>query len=248
MQIVTTQINKPAPLKNVALFSTLVTKVVERDLILPGMATFSGPSGLGKSRSAVYGANKYRGHYVECDQFTTARSLMVMICQELGVEHPRGSVPELIGEAVLRLASDIRRPLIVDEAHHIAHKKFVDVLRTLHDKSQAPVILIGEETLPKQLEAFERVHNRMLAWVQAVPLDREDFGELAKTICPGLVIHADLADLVITSTRGNTRRAIVNLAEIAQRAKRLGVSELNKAAFLDLGPLIGRDAPAVRPF
>lgn len=248
MQTVTTQINKPVPLKNVALFATLVTKVVERELYLPGMACFTGHSGLGKSRSAVYGANKYRGRYVECDQFTTARSLMVMICKELGVEHPRGSVPELIEEAVMRLASDIRRPLIVDEAHHIAHKKFVDVLRTLHDKSQAPVILIGEETLPKQLEAFERVHNRMLSWVQAVPLDFEDFTELAKAICPGVKIHKDLADLILSATRGNTRRAIVNLAEVAQCAKRAGLGELNKAAFLDHGRLVGRDAPAARAF
>lgn len=242
----TIQINRPVPIKNVTLFSTLVTKVVERPLHLPGMACFSGYSGLGKSRAAAFGANMYRGRYVECDQFTTAKSLLTMILKELGVERPRGSVPELIDEAILRLAADIKRPLIVDEAHHIAHKKIVDLLRSLHDKSAAPVILIGEETLPKQLEAFERVHNRMLTWVQARPLDEEDFAAVAKAYCPGVTLKADLARHIRTEMRGNTRRIIVNLAEAEQRAKQLGVSELDLQAFLGLGPVVGRDAPAAR--
>ena len=240
------QVNRPVPLKNVSLFSTLVTKVVERPLHLPGMACFSSPSGYGKSRSAVFGANMYRGHYVECDQFTTARSLMKMILAELGVTNTRGSVPELIQEAILRLAADRARPLIVDEAHHIAHKRFVDVLRTLHDKSLAPVILIGEETLPKQLEAFERVHNRMLDWVQALPLDADDFAMLAKAICPGIEIASDLAEHIRQTMKGNTRRIIVNLAEVEQRAKKLGVRRITLADFTKLGPVVGYSAPTVR--
>jgi DNA transposition AAA+ family ATPase len=240
------QVNRPVPIKNVAAFSTLVAKVVERPLHLPGMACFSAPSGYGKSRAAAFGANKYRGRYVECDQYTTAKSLLVMILKELGVAQPRGSVPELIEEAILRLAADIRRPLIVDEAHHIAHKRFVDLLRTLHDKSGAPVILIGEETLPKQLESFERVHNRMLAWVQARPLDAEDFGMLAKSLYPSVILGADLAEHILHTMKGNTRRVIVNLDEVAQRAKKLGIDQISLAQFLEQGPVIGRDAPNAR--
>lgn len=242
----TIPVNKPVPLKNVSLFSTLVTKVVERPSYLPGMACFSSPSGYGKSRSAVFGANKYRGYYVEVGQFTTAKSLLVMILKELGVGNPRGNVPELIDQAVMRLAADPRRPLLVDEAHHIAHKKFVDLLRELHDKSQTPVILIGEETLPKTLEAFERVHNRMLTWVQAVPLDADDFAILAKAICPGIEIASDLAQLILTTMKGNTRRVIVNLAEVSQRARQLGVSHITRVDFEKFGPVVGREAPTMR--
>lgn len=240
------QVNRPAPLKNVAAFSTLITKVVERKPHLPGMAVFSGPSGYGKSRSAIYGAGRYRAAYVECDQFTTAKSLLVLILKEIGIDRPKGTVPDLIEQAVMVMAGDVRRPLIVDEAHHIAAKRFVDVLRTLHDKSGAPVILIGEEKLPKQLEAFERVHNRMLTWVQAVPCDAEDFAALTATVCPGLTIGADLAAAILQETRGNTRRIIVNLDEAEQRAKRLGAATVDLKGFLTFGPIVGNKAPMPR--
>lgn len=243
---VTIQVSKPAPLKNVSLFATLVSKVVERQAFLPGMACFSSPSGYGKSRAAVFGANRYQGYYVECGQFTTAKNLLVMILKELGVPNPRGSIPDLIDDAIMRLAANPRRPLIVDEVHHIADKKFVDLLRELHDKSQSPVVLIGEEKLPKQLEAFERVHNRMLTWVQAVPLDMEDFALLSRTIYPDLEIAQDLAQLIIATMKGNTRRILVNLAEVSQRARQLGVSKMTRSDFEKLGPVIGRDAPTMR--
>ncbi|WP_236020616.1 AAA family ATPase [Devosia sediminis] len=235
-------------MKNVAAFSTLMTKVVERQRHLPGMACFSGYSGYGKSRSAVYGAGKYRAAYVELEQYTTAKSMMQMILAELGINRPKGSVPELISQAIEIMAGDVYRPLIVDEAHYIASKKFVDVLRTLHDKSGAPVILIGEETLPKQLEAFERVHNRMLTWVQAVPLDAEDFAILARTVCPSIKIASDLAAAILQETSGNTRRIIVNFDEAEQRAKRLGTESLDLKAFMTFGPIIGNKAPLPRAY
>lgn len=241
-----TQVNRPAPLKNVAAFSTLISKVVERPLHLPGLACFSGPSGLGKSRSAVYGANKYRAAYVECDQFTTAKSLLTMILRELGVERPKGTITDLIDQAVMVMASDVRKPVIVDEAHHIAAKRFVDVLRTLHDKSAAPVILIGEETLPKQLEQFERVHNRMLTWVQAVPCDAEDFVLLAKTVCPDVELAPDLVRAILEATRGNTRRIIVNIDAAEQKARQLGVHSLDLRGFGGTGALVGTKAPLPR--
>lgn len=242
------QVNRPAPLKNVAAFSTLISKVVERQRHLPGMACFSGYSGYGKSRSAVYGAGKYRAAYVECDQFTTAKSLLTMILKEIGVNQPQGTVPDLIAHAIEVMAGDVYRPVIVDEAHHIAAKKFVDVLRTLHDKSGAPVILIGEEKLPKQLQAFERVHNRMLSWVQAVPCDAEDFAILARTVCPSIKIAADLSGAILQETRGNTRRIIVNFDEVEQRARRLAVDTLDLKSFLTFGPIVGNNAPAPRAF
>lgn len=239
-------VNRPAALRNVAAFSTLITKVVERRPDLTGMACFYGHSGLGKTKSAIYGANMYRACYVECGQFTTARSLMISILKEIGVAAPRGTITDMIEEAVKILAGDRRRPLIVDEAHHVAHKRFVDLLRELHDKSLAPVILIGEETLPKQLEAFERVHNRMLDWVPAQPCDQEDFGRLARVYCPGLEIAPDLAKAILAATRGNTRRIVVNLASAQEAAQAKGSTTIDLAGFGGTGALIGSSAPSRR--
>lgn len=242
----TIKVNRPAPLKNVASFAALLEQLVERRLDLPGMACFHGPSGYGKTKSAVYGANRYRAAYVECGQFTTARSLLSAILKELGIARPRGTVTDMIEEAVRLMAGDVRRPLIIDEAHHVAHKRFVDVLRELHDKSLAPVILIGEETLPKQLEAFERVHNRMLEWVAALPCDEDDFRLLAKACVPGVKIAEDLAQAILAGTRGNTRRIIVNLARAEKLAAINGTDTVDLSQFGGTAAIVGTSAPAPR--
>lgn len=240
------QVNRPAPLKNVAAFSELISKVVNRNASLPGLACFYGPSGLGKTRSAIYGANRYRAAYVECGQLTTARSLLISILKEIGVQKPRGTATDMVDQAVEILATDRTRPLIIDEAHNIAHKRFVDLVRELHDKSLAPIILIGEETLPKHLEGFERVHNRMLDWVAAVPCDADDFGLLRVSVCPKVEIAPDLTAAILEKTRGNTRRIIVNLARAAEIADRDGSNAIGLEAFGGMGGIVGLSAPTPR--
>jgi len=240
------QVNRPAPLKNVAAFAGLISKVVERRRGLPGLACFYGPSGLGKTKSAIYGANRYRAAYVECGQLTTARSLLLSILKEIGVAKPRGTATDMIEEVVTILAADRMRPLIIDEAHNIAHKQFIDVVRELHDKSDAPIILIGEETLPKHLEAFERVHNRILDWTAAVPCDAEDMALLRRAVFPELTLSADLEAAILRKTRGNTRKIVVALTSAFEAAARNGESRIDLAGFGGEEAIIGLHAPSPR--
>ncbi|MHB2265846.1 AAA family ATPase [Aliihoeflea sp. PC F10.4] len=225
------KVNRPAPLKNVAAFSTLLQKMVDRDADLPGLACFHSPSGWGKTKSAVYGANRYRAAYVECGQFTTARSLLSSVLLELGQPKPRGTIEDMKNEAIMLMVADNRRPLIVDEAHFVASKRFVDVLRELSDKSGAPVILIGEETLPFALSNFERVHNRVLEWLPAQPCDAEDFDLLVTARCRGIKVAPDLAAEILAQTKGNTRRIVVNLSRIVHLAHERGLDTVDLATF-----------------
>ncbi len=240
------RINAPAPLRNVVNFGVLLEKVVERRPDLPGLATFYGPSGYGKTKSAISAANRYRAAYVECGQFTTAKSLMASILLEIGVPRPRGTITDMIEEAIRIMAGDIRRPLIIDEAHHVAHKRFIDLVRELHDKSMAPIVLIGEETLPKQLEAYERVHNRMLEWVPALPCNSDDLSMLVRVCHPRIKIAPDLASAILEATRGNTRRIVVNLAKVEELAAVAGTESMDLATFGGPSEIIGSKAPNIR--
>jgi len=226
-----TKVNRPAPLRNVAAFSTLLTKLVGRDGDLPGLACFYGPSGWGKTKSAVYGATRHRAAYVECGQFTTARSLMSSILRELGEPNPRGTIEAMKDRAIMLMAGAPHRPVIVDEAHFIASKRFVDVLREISDKSGAAVVLIGEEMLPTALEAFERVHNRVLEWLPALPCNEEDFALLAASRCGAIKIAPDLAAAILDKTKGNTRRIVVNLVKALETAEIAGLDSMDLAAF-----------------
>jgi len=57
--------NSVAPLRNVAALMELLERVMNRTPGLPGMATFHGFSGYGKSFAAMYAANKYRAYLVQ---------------------------------------------------------------------------------------------------------------------------------------------------------------------------------------
>lgn len=214
-----------APLRNVSLFATLVKRVINRGPDEPGLACFYGLSGYGKTKSATLGANAGTASYLEVGQFTTARKLMQNILQELGEHHPaalRGCVDDMKDRAITIMSRDPSRPLIIDEAHFIAAKRFVDLARELSDKSSAPVIFIGEEGLPRSLEMFERVHNRLFDMVEAVPCDLQDARYLARTFAPDIAIGDDLLDHIVHAVHGNTRRIVVNLARVREEAKRSG--------------------------
>ena len=54
-----------APLRNITVLSSLILSTLQRKPHLPGLATFSGPSGFGKSFAAAYAAGQFRAYYVE---------------------------------------------------------------------------------------------------------------------------------------------------------------------------------------
>lgn len=208
-----------APLRNMALFMELVQRVMTRSAHLPGMACFYGHSGYGKTFSAIWAANKARAYYVELGETWTRKTLCLAILRELGLSSvAQGSLPDLVSAIVDRLAEERDRPLIIDEADFLAKKGMVDLVREIHDKSQAPVILIGEELLPIKLQRYERTHNRMLDWVAAVPCDEADARQLARLYCRGIEIGDDLIAAVAKASDGRARRIAVNFDRVRERA------------------------------
>lgn len=226
-----------APLRNMALFNELVERVIGRSSHLPGMACFYGHSGYGKTVSAVWAANKSRAYYVELGETWTRKTLCQKVLCELGLGSlNQGSLPDLVSAIVDRLAEERDRPLIIDEADFLAKKGMIDLVREIHDKSQAPVILIGEELLPVKLQKFERAHNRMLDWVAAVPCDLNDARHLARLYSPGVEIGEDLVAAILKASDGRARRIAVNIDRARERAqlegkKRIGLAEWGSEAF-----------------
>lgn len=219
-----------APLRNLGLFTELVDRVITRSPSLPGMACFYGHSGYGKTFSAVYAANKSRAYYVEVGETWTRKTLCQAILRELGLGGSvQGSLPDLVSAIVDRLAEERDRPLIIDEADHIVKKGMVDLVREIHDKSQAPVIWIGEELLPVKLQKFERTHNRMLDWVAAHPCDAADARHLARINAPGVDISDDLIAAVAKASDGRARRLAVNFDRVRERALALGKKKMSLA-------------------
>ncbi len=222
-----------AALTNVTELMVLAETLRGRDPMLPGIGVFSGPSGYGKTYAAVYLQNKTRALRVEVAKSWTGRIFMQNVLREAGIAKPRGSIGDMVEEAVMILGDDPTRPLIIDEADWLVEKRLIEYARELHDRSAVPLILIGEEHLPLKLldSDLERVHNRVLDWKYASPCGGGDARALAEIICPNLDIADDLIAEIVRKARGVTRRVVVNLARISESARNTGALSLDLASY-----------------
>lgn len=210
----TVSVNTTAMLTNVALFSELVNRVMNRPAHLPGIGVFHGFSGYGKTCAATFAAHKTRAFYLEVGESWTKSTFCRKLLIELGLE-PRGTIADMVDRAIEALAMTPGRPLIIDEFDWVVKRGNLETVRELHDKSGTPIVIIGEELLPAKIsQVSERFHNRVLDWVPAQPADVEDAMALAALYHPRLDVARDLMELLVTKSNGRPRRICVNLERV----------------------------------
>jgi DNA transposition AAA+ family ATPase len=234
----------PIALKNVAGFFTLVTTLQRRMPGMPNIGVMYGHSGYGKSYASIYAENKTGAIRVEMGEKWTAGDLCRAILLEGGVGNPKGRTARLVEQVNDILGESRERPLIIDEADRLISRNVVEVVRDFADKSQAPVLLIGEEMFPSKLQAVERVHNRVLSWYGAIPSDLEDAKKLAQAVAPGVVFADDLVDMFRVKGEGRARRIVNSLHYAAEWARNANVKELSLANYQ--GGVFTGDAPQPR--
>jgi hypothetical protein len=194
------------------------------------MATFHGFSGFGKTYSATYAANIYRARYVEVGSSWTRKRFCEALLSEIGIAAPGQTIASMMDAIIEALALD-DKPLIIDEFDYIAEKGMVEMVREIHDKSGAAIILIGEELLPAKLERWERFHNRILSWQAAEPADIADVGHLARLYCGEVDIAPELLERIGEASQGRVRRICVNLERVREAAKTCGTSAISLQEF-----------------
>ncbi len=219
--------NTVAPLANVARLSALIDRNLNRAHGLPGMSCFFGKAGSGKTTAGIYCTNTMNTCHIEAVPLGGVKKLLEMIATELSLK-PRRLVTDLFDQCAQELAVS-GRPLIIDEADQILTTRMIETVRHLHDKSGAPVILMGEEMLPQKLQQWERVHGRMLAWIEAEPATLEDVGHLARIYAQRVEITPDLREAVLTASKASMRYISTNLAAIAEFAAIRGLDRVTKS-------------------
>ncbi|WP_126976498.1 AAA family ATPase [Frigidibacter oleivorans] len=235
-----------APLRNVAALVALIDRVQGRGHGLPGMATFYGPSGFGKSTACVYATTKFRAYTVQIKSTWTAKKFCEAVLIDLGLKPARitADMVDQISEELARTG----RPLLIDEADHLIDRRMVELVRDIYESSGAAIVLIGEERLPQKLQTWERVHGRMLDWVAAEPGDMHDLLHLAPVYCPGLEIEEDLRQELVRQSAGSIRRICVNLDRLAELARTLAVERVGRKEWGSRRFFSGEAPPARREF
>ncbi|WP_041604946.1 AAA family ATPase [Tistrella mobilis] len=223
-----------APLDNVATFRLLVSRLLTRRAHLPGIGVFFGPSGFGKTQSAVYGANECGAHYLELGRLWTTKTFLAHLARLVGAP-ARGTTADL-HQSVIEALAAAPTLLIIDEADHAVAKGYDEAIRDIHNKTGVPIVLIGEELLPQAMRRNERLHNRVLAWVAAQPATADDAAVLAKlyvTDTCGVTITRDLTDLIAARAGGRVRRICVGVDAVRDWAEAEGLSVVDAAAWGD---------------
>ena len=237
--------NSVATLRNVMAMVALVQRVRDRAPTLPGMAVFYGPSGYGKTTAATYAANAFQAYQVQAQSTWTKKSLCEAILTELGLEI-RGRVDQMVRDISREIAAT-GRPLLIDEADHLVARGLIELVRDIYEGSEATIILIGEEELPRKLMRWERVHGRMLAWIPAEPGVMSDVTQLMKIYCPGLEIEPALLERILTDSRNSIRRICVNLDAVRLFALGRGLKRVSAEDWGDQHFFTGQ-APNPRGF
>ncbi len=199
-----------APLTNIALFTGMMDRLMNRPAHLPGLGVFYGFSGYGKTRAAIQGAIKYRCLYVECGESWTKARFLRAVLGELGMP-TKGTAATLVERAAESMGKS-RVPLIIDEADHIVRRGYIETIREIADASKSAIALIGEEMLPHMIEQrSERTHNRVLAWEPAQPASLDDAQIAAGIFYPHLTFAPDLIAAIVAASGARIRRIMVNL-------------------------------------
>ncbi|MBF0424306.1 MAG: ATP-binding protein [Magnetococcales bacterium] len=236
--------NGAAMLKNVINITEAMMHAVERSRQLPGLVCFHGESGFGKSSAAVFLAGELRAYHVEVDSTCTKKELLLDVAEEMGLV-PGRTIRDLkrqIGEH-LSLSG---RPLIIDDAHHLAKRGILELVLDLHKKAgeRSTVLLIGEPALPFEMKRrWERIDNRILRWVEAKPLDWDDAVILRDHYAAGVAVADDLLADIHSRHKGCARRVVVELEEARAWAISRGRKEMDLAQWKSRGLTHAAAAP-----
>lgn len=232
---------RAAMLTNVVLLEEKIVRCKARAGHLPGLIVFHGPSGIGKSVAAALATAQHDAVYVACKSTWTKSFLLKAILFELGIPAERGN-PEMTEQIGRELAAS-GRPLIIDEADHLIDRGNIEIVRDIYEASLGVIILIGEELLPRKIQRYERIHNRVFDWVPGQFASVGDARELVRLYVDHVVIAEDLLDFVVTEAGGRPRRIAVNLDRIQDEAMKAGVKTADRK-WWGTRPLFTGDAPS----
>lgn len=223
-----------ANLANVSLALEAAETALNRSSHLPGIVTFTGFSGLGKSLAINYVAQQYRGFYVEFMENWSKTDFIKMLMFVMDIKKIKGWSENDCIQAIITELGSCGRPLLIDEFDQLIDRRYVSaslmaLVLNIAKKSGGAVILVGEELLPQKIQEFEKFDNCVYERFLAVKTEVSDSRILARHYYPQLEIDDDLLEQIVTRCKGITRRICMNLDRQAAEAAALGISRIGLA-------------------
>lgn len=227
--------------------SEMAENLINRNPMLPGIGVLSGHAGTGKTHSAIQLINLFDAVHIELCSFFTRKSIFEALVAEMGLI-PQKTIPAIASQLINYLKSSANAPslIVIDEAHLILsiNSKLIDDLRKIHDMTGVPILLMGEEGLPQDIQQFANFANRVKEYRQVPPLARHELDLLMPIYAGGIIIHKDLQNKIYAHAGGEVRQASTILDNARNYAISKNLKEVGVEAWSELP--IHHELPAYR--
>lgn len=213
---------------NLSRFKRVFGDLVDRASWVTGMGLVVGEPGLGKTTAITWLSGQTNCIFLTADPVWGTHSLLDALLSDLGVEMRSASASRKYDKAVQRLR-ETKRPIVVDECDFLTdsrlRKQLLEILRTLHDKTDVPVILVGMQDLKAKLHHYPQILGRISREIQFERLNQADvlltLNSISEVPCT-----PELAAEVLATTRGYIRQVITIGMDIDRRARAQGWKEV----------------------
>ncbi|MCA0270424.1 MAG: ATP-binding protein [Bacteroidetes bacterium] len=221
---------------NVTRFRLAMGNAINRPQGTEGMVILWGRPGEGKSTVIVDVALRFNAMFLRATSAWTMTTMLQALCRELQL--PTSSRRQQMMDAIIETLSDVKRPIIVDEADYLLRGRgdMIDALRDIYDMTGVPVVFVGMEEFKKRLRNLGggRFMRRLTQWVEFSGLTLPDTRLVIDTLCE-IAVDDDLVQHVHDRCEANIGRIVIAISRIEAAAKasspalaRIGLEDFGK--------------------
>ncbi len=191
----------------------------------PGLATFYGRAGVGKTVFVKQYSVQTDAVYLRVMQDWTPRAMLGALSHEVcGAEH---RTVDRCKRSICEALDHRPRTIIVDEADRL-EVGMIEHFRDIHDLCGVPIVLVGEEHLFAQLSARRRLWSRVTQVVEFGPISVEDI-MLYGLKAADLQVDGQAAAKIRTRTGGDFRLVHLDIGDLERMARAGGSSKVDGA-------------------
>ncbi len=211
--------------QNVKNFIALMNNIKKCPENVPRMALVYGEPGLGKTQTILWWATNNDAVYIRCNNMMSPRWLLSEIAEEMG-EMPFYNTAMLFKQVEVKLKQE-PKVIIVDEIDYlVGNTHAVETLRDIHDKINAPIILVGMGKANKKLMRYKHINDRLYEKLEFKPFLKADIKEIIEALSE--LSFTDCAIEYIYSQSNRFRQIVKFINKIEQIAKTNGIKKFDK--------------------